>query len=303
MNLIKYKAFYLIFSVALMIPGLFFILRDGLNLGIDFTGGSTSRYSFTSEIPTKQVLELYVKNGAKEVETSTTGKTLIVRSRPIDTSTNAKISKEIATKYKGSKIESFETVGPAVGAETTKKAFLAVLVSSLAIMLYMAYSFRNIPRPYSSLRFGVSAILAMLHDAFIVVGIFAILGHYLNVEIDALFITALLTILGFSVHDTIVVFDRIRENLSKLPKTYNFEAIANYSMIETLNRSIITSLTVLITLFSLLVLGGDSIRYFVLALLIGILSGTYSSIFTATPILVYWENFSAKRAKNRKISR
>lgn len=303
MNLIKYKLFYIVFSVVLMLPGLFFMLKEGLNLGIDFTGGSTSRYTFTQSIPTNEVKQIYSKNGVNEVETSVSGKSLIVRSKPVDTSTNAKISKEITTKFKGSKIESFETVGPAVGAETTKKAFLAVLVSSMAILLYMAYSFRNIPKPYSSFRFGVSAIIAMLHDAFIVVGVFAILGHYLNVEIDALFITALLTILGFSVHDTIVVFDRIRENLSKLPKTYDFESIANYSMIETLNRSIITSLTVLITLFALLVLGGDSIRYFVLALLVGILSGTYSSIFTATPILVYWEDFAVKRARNKKISK
>ncbi len=300
MNLMKYKAFYLIFSLILMLPGLFFILSEGLNLGIDFTGGSTSRIALEEKGAINEIRDIYSQNGVKEVEIVMTNNTVIVRSKPVDTEVNAKIIEEIQRKYAKARLESFETVGPAIGAETTKKAFLAVLVSSLAIMLYIAYSFRNIPKPYSSMRFGVSAIIAMLHDAFIVVGAFAILGHYLNVEIDALFITALLTVIGFSVHDTIVVFDRIRENLSKLPKTYDFESIANYSLVETLNRSLVTSLTVIITLTSLVVLGGDSIKYFALALLIGIVSGTYSSLFTATPILVYWENFAAKRAKKKQ---
>jgi len=299
MNLIKFKAYYLILSTLLMLPGLFFIVRDGLKLGIDFTGGSTATYTTTSKLLETDINKIYSSNGAKDVEVTTTIKSAVVKSQPINTSDHAKISSAVVSKFPGTKLAQFETIGPAVGAETTKKALLAVLVSSLAILLYIAYSFKNIPQPYSSFKFGVSAILAMLHDAFIVVGAFAILGHYLNVQIDALFITALLTIIGFSVHDTIVVFDRIRENLSKLPKTYNFEAVANYSLVETLNRSLITSLTVIITLFSLYMLGGDTIKYFVLALLIGIISGTYSSLFTATPILVYWEQLSTKRIKKQ----
>ncbi len=301
MNLMKYKAFYLIFSLLLMLPGLFFILREGLNLGIDFTGGSTSRIAIKETVNVNDISSIYSQNGINEAQVVVTNNTVVVRSKPVDTAVNAKIIDAIQKKYTKANLDSFETVGPAIGAETTKKALLAVLVSSLAIMLYIAYSFRNIPKPYSSMRFGVSAIIAMLHDAFIVIGSFAILGHFLNVEIDALFITALLTVIGFSVHDTIVVFDRTRENLSKLPKTYDFEAIANYSLVETLNRSLVTSLTVIITLTSLFVLGGDSIKYFALALLIGIVSGTYSSLFTATPILVYWESFAAKQAKKKQI--
>jgi preprotein translocase subunit SecF len=154
--------------------------------------------------------------------------------------------------------------------------------------------------PLFQFQFGASAVLAMLHDAFVVLGIFSILGHFMQVEIDALFITAILTVLGFSVHDTIVVFDRIRENLNKLPRTYSFEEVTNYSVVETLSRSIATSLTVVITLLSLYLLGGESIKVFVLAMLIGIISGTYSSIFNAAPILVIWENYIIKKRNTRR---
>ncbi|KKQ07503.1 MAG: Protein translocase subunit SecF [Candidatus Daviesbacteria bacterium GW2011_GWB1_36_5] len=156
------------------------------------------------------------------------------------------------------------------------------------IVLYITYSFRNIPKPTSSFRFGIAAIAALIHDVLVVVGIFAILGHFFNVEIDVLFVTALLTIIGFSVHDTIVVFDRIRENLPKnLSK--KFEAVADISITQTLARSLNTSLTVVFVLIALLLFGGESIRWFVVALLIGIISGTYSSIFNATALLTFWE--------------
>ncbi len=300
MNLLKYKTAYLIFSVLIMLPGFFFILTEGLNLGIDFTGGSISRYKVDKAIDQKIVEQIYNQNDVAGVVVTIAENSIVVRSKPVSTSTNAQIVKLLQEKYPKLTLEAFETVGPVVGRETTKKAVLAVMVSSLAILLYIAYSFRNIPKPYSSVRFGASAIIAMLHDVLVVIGVFAIVGHYFGAEVDALFITALLTVMGFSVHDTIVVFDRIRENLAKLPKTYDFEMVANYSLVETLNRSLTTSLTVVITLLSLFVLGGESIKYFVLALLVGIISGTYSSLFTATPILVIWEKFAYNRAKVRK---
>ncbi len=298
MNLLKHKTYYLIFSFILMIPGIIFIAKDGLKLGIDFTGGSVSTYKVGS-IKENDLEEAYTKHQVDVLGISRSGNIITIRTKPIDTSKNASIVKDLKKKDGKLEVSSFETIGPTVGGETTKKAFMSMLISSFAIMLYIAYSFKNIPAPYSSLRFGISAIIAMLHDAFIVLGSFAILGHYLKVEIDALFITALLTIIGFSVHDTIVVFDRIRENLNKLPKTLSFIEVANYSLVETLNRSLTTSLTVIITLSSLFILGGASIRYFVLALLIGIISGTYSSLFTAAPILVIWESF-AKSGKKKK---
>ena len=188
----------------------------------------------------------------------------------------------------------FETVGPLVGAEMTKNALLAVLVASLFIVVYIAWSFKEIPKPYSSWKFGASAVVALIHDVLMVVGLFSLFGEIWGVEIDSLFVTALLTIIGFSVHDSIVVFDRVRENLVKLPRA-TFEQVVDFSITETLNRSLNTSLTVILTLTSLILFGGETIRWFVIALLIGIASGTYSSIFNAAPILVMWEQQEEKQ--------
>lgn len=175
-------------------------------------------------------------------------------------------------------------------------ALKAVVVASLLVVVYISLVFRKVPKPASSIRFGVSAIIALVHDVLVVVGIFSILGHFLNVEIDSLFVTALLTVIGFSVHDTIVVFDRMRENLEKNGGG-NFAKVANDSIVQTIGRSLNNSITVLLVLFALLLFGGESIRWFVVALIIGMLSGTYSSIFNATPILVVWHEWSLRRSK------
>jgi preprotein translocase subunit SecF len=180
----------------------------------------------------------------------------------------------------------FNTVGPTIGSEVASRAILSVLAASLGILAYLWYAFRRVP---NAIRYGVCAVIALLHDVLVVVGIFSILGELFGIEIDALFITAMLTVIGFSVHDTIVVFDRIRENLLKR-RFDSFEKIVNYSLVQTLTRSINTSLTVIFTLSALFLFGGVSIRDFVLALLIGIVSGTYSSIFNASMMLVVWEN-------------
>jgi len=180
----------------------------------------------------------------------------------------------------------FNTVGPTIGSEVASRAILSVLAASLGILAYLWYAFRRVP---NAIRYGVCAVIALLHDVLVVVGIFSILGELFDIEIDALFITAMLTVIGFSVHDTIVVFDRIRENLLKR-RFDTFDKIVNYSLVQTLTRSINTSLTVIFTLSALFLFGGVSIRYFVLALLIGIVSGTYSSIFNASMLLVVWEN-------------
>ncbi|MEA2573100.1 MAG: preprotein translocase subunit SecF [Chloroflexia bacterium] len=179
----------------------------------------------------------------------------------------------------------FRSVGPTVGQELIGRAFWAIALASAAILIYLTLVFRRVPNAF---RYGVCAIIALLHDVLVVVGIFAILGLVFDVEIDALFITALLTVIGFSVHDTIVVFDRTRENIMKR-RFERFEEVVNYSLVQTLARSINTSITVLLTLFALYLFGGASIRNFVLTLLIGILSGTFSSIFTASMLLVVWE--------------
>lgn len=294
-NLMKYKFWYLAFSALIIVPGLISLGVFGIKASIDFTGGSVLKFIRTEGTWDRSKLESILKEKRVEVVQITFddgGKTAVIRAKSVDVNKNEEIkSSVIAT---GIIQSSFESVGPSIGAETARKSLIAFLVACIGIVLYITFAFRNIPKPYSSFRFGFSAIIAMVHDALIVVGIFSILGHFMGVEIDPMFITALLTIIGFSVHDTIVVFDRVRENLSKY-KNKDIDWVANYSILETMRRSIATSATVVITLTSLFVFGGGSIKWFVLALLIGIISGTYSSIFNATPILVIWENSLAKR--------
>ncbi len=298
MNLLKYKYWFLIFSIAILIPGIVAILVWGMKLSIDFTGGTLLTYKFDAPINTGELKEVLDSQGVGvQIITTNSQTDYSVRTKEIQSNDINRVKDAVSAKFNSALLRSFETIGPVIGRETTKNAIVSLIWASVGILLYIAYAFRNVPKPYSSFRFGVSAILAMLHDAFIVLGTFSILGHFFKIEIDSLFITAMLTVIGFSVHDTIVVFDRIRENLNKLPKQMNFEEVVNYSIVETLSRSLATSLTVLITLLSLYLLGGESIKNFVLAMLIGIFSGTYSSIFTASPILVVWEQLISKRAK------
>ncbi len=302
-DVMKHKRIYLAISGIVLIPGLISLLLFGLNLSVDFTGGSVFTYDI-SNIEKKEKLEIKVREAFVQQDVGIhehvrTADGLEVRTDPVESTTNDAITEKLKESFEQIEQTSFVTVGPSIGKETTLNAFKALGIASLGIMLYIAYAFRNIPKPYSSLRFGASAIIAMLHDAFLLVGIFSILGKFLGVEIDALFMTAVLTVIGFSIHDSIVVFDRIRENLKKLPSSWTFEQVVNFSIAETLNRSFATSLTVLITLLSLFILGGESIRYFTLALLIGILSGTYSSIFTASPILVMWEDYISDKKRKK----
>jgi preprotein translocase subunit SecF len=303
MNLIKYTKYYILLSLLILIPGIISLAVFKLNLSIDFVGGSVFEFQLANKPDNKtsaitQVKEVFTKESIPvEQVTFVSDTNVAIRTKVVDVSKNDSLKATFTQFFAGSKEISFETVGPSIGKETTKSSFIALAAASVGILLYIAYAFRNVPKPYSSFKFGVTAIIAMLHDAFVVLGVFSILGHFFNVEIDALFITAVLTVIGFSVHDTIVVFDRIRENLKKLPNSWRFSEIVNYSLVETLNRSLATSLTVIITLLALFLLGGESIKYFTLALLIGIVSGTYSSIFNASPILVLWEEWSIKHSK------
>lgn len=299
-DLMKYKFWYLAFSGLVIIPGLIALGVFGLKTSIDFTGGSVLKFSRQEKTWDKNSVEQIFKEKSVEIASiniEDAGKSISIRTKPIDANKNEEIKVAVVSSASIQQT-SFETVGPSIGAETVKKSLVAFVIACAGIVLYIAYAFRNVPQPFSSLRFGVSAILAMIHDALVVLGVFSIFGHFKGVEIDPMFITALLTIIGFSVHDTIVVFDRVRENLGRF-KGKSIEWIANYSILETMRRSIATSATVAITLTALFVFGGASIKWFVLALLIGVISGTYSSIFNATPILVIWENFLARRATNK----
>lgn len=204
-----------------------------------------------------------------------------------NSATSSETKKYIAEK-------SFETIGPVVGNELKSSALWAIVIAVTAIILYIAWAFRKVSYPVSSFKYGIIAASALLHDVLTTVGVFAIIGHFLNVEIGVSFVAAVLTILGYSVHDTIVVFDRIRENLFKSGWT-DFEETVNRCVNETLTRSINTSFTVILTLTALFLFGGESIRYFVLTLIIGVTVGTYSSIFVASPLLVTWQQYDLKR--------
>ena len=297
MNLIKYRNLFFALSLVVIIPGIFALSAWGLNLGIDFSGGTLweIRFENTKNIEVQSFQEFLNGEGADVSQAAgTSDNSILIRIRTTDENKIQDIKKEIEIHYGLTEDLRLETVGPLISRELTQKALLAVGLAIITIVLYVTWAFRKVPKPASPLAFGVCTIIALVHDVILVIGVFAILGHFLNIEIDSLFITALLTVIGFSVHDTIVVFDRIRENLNKQSQM-TFEMIINNSLLETLARSLNTSLTAVFVLVALLIFGGESIKTFILALLIGIISGTYSSIFNAAPLLVIWNNILAKR--------
>lgn len=277
----RFKLAFLIFSTLLILPGLYFLFTSGLALGIDFTGGALLEYQFEKQVNIDDLREF-------GTVTKTNDNTYIIRTKPQEHEQLQTLKKTITEKVGNFKVQREENVGPVIGEELKQKSLVALVLACLMIVLFITYSFRKVPKPASSFRFGLSAIAALIHDVLVVVGAFAVFGYFFNVEIDVLFVTALLTIIGFSVHDTIVVFDRIRENLPRhLSK--KFSEVADISITQTLARSLNTSLTIVFVLTALLFFGGESIRWFVVALLIGVIAGTYSSIFNATALLVFWE--------------
>ena len=297
LNIVGKKNWYFLISLLLIIPGVVSLFLWGLNFSVDFTGGSRIVLISPNTVQEQQVET--VKNIFKEekvdvVTVQKSDKRLIFRTKPLSEKQDAVLLKKLQDKAGALKQEQFETVGPVIGKETTLNALKGVALASLLIVFYIAWSFRGVRKPVSSWRFGVCAIIALLHDALLVVGVFSLLGHFFNGEVDSLFVTGVLTVIGFSVHDTIVVFDRIRENLRRTIDV-PFPQIVNDSILQTLVRSLNTSLTALLVLFTLLIFGGETIRWFVVALIIGIASGAYSSIFNAAPILVVWEEWSRKR--------
>lgn len=289
MNLMRFKVFYFVFSTLIILPGVYFLITSGLKLGIDFTGGALLEYKFQKSISPDDLRHSIANFGIEVGQiTDTTDNTYIIRTKPVEQEKLNALKAELSGKYGNFEDKRAENVGPVVGKELSQKALTGLLFASLMIVLYISFSFRKVPKPTSSLRFGIAAVVALIHDILVVIGVFAFLGKFFGVEVDTLFVTALLTVIGFSVHDTIVVFDRIRENLIKHPGR-KFLEIANLAVIQTLGRSLNTSLTVIFVLSALLLFGGETIKWFVVALLIGIISGTYSSIFNATALLVWWE--------------
>jgi len=288
-NIVKRRYLYFAISLIVILPGIAALIVWGLPAGIDFSGGSLLEIRFNSALPeTEPVLDTLSGFGFSDAKIQTAGSDkLIIRTKVMDEGTLASVLAEIETEFKADiELDRFESVGPSIGKEVALRAAGAVGLAALGILLYITYAFRGVKHAF---RYGVAAILAMLHDVVLVLGVEAMLGHFLGWEADSLFLTALLTIIGFSVHDSIVVFDRIREN-ERIYRKKPYETIVNLSIVQTLARSINTQLTVMFTLLSLVIFGGSTIRHFVLILLIGVFSGTYSSIFNASPILVVWEN-------------
>lgn len=299
MNIIGKKYFYFLISLIIIIPGIISLSLYGLNMSIEFTGGtlitvslpSTANQAYSEKIKTILQKE---KINASSLQLS--GSSINIRTKFMDQKQDAKFISDLQSQIPGAKQKEFQTVGPVIGSEITLNAIKALIISSILIVLYITWSFRRVPKPASSLRFGISAVVALIHDVLVLLGLFSILGHFFGVEVDSLFVTAILTVIGFSVHDTIVVFDRIRENLRRYGGE-NFSEVVNDSILQTLDRSLNTSLTVVLVLIALLLFGGESIRWFVVALLIGVISGTYSSIFNASPLLVLWQEIIDRRKK------
>lgn len=299
MNIVGRRKLWFAISILVILPGIIALALWGLKPGIDFAGGQVMEVGKVVE--SDKIKPVFEQVGVRDITITTTGSgTVLVRYRDAEGKSSADSNEEIkaALVQVGAEQVSYESVGPAVSRDITRNAVISVALAAVAIVIFMAISFRNTPPPVSPWSFGVTAVIALLHDTIALLGIFAILGHFYNVEIDSLFITAVLTTIGFSVHDTIVVFDRIRENLKRY--THSFDIIVNDSIVETVARSLSTSITVLFTLLALLIFGGESIRLFVLALLLGVLLGTYSSIFNAAPMLVVWNNYKLKRQAKKK---
>jgi len=301
-HLASRRHIYYLISLIVLIPGIISLAVWGLRLGIDFTGGTLWEVQFQQSITTEQIRGILNQNGIEggTVQISSqdgTNNVALIRIPELGEASEQKQAiEQDFTNEIGTYTElDFSTVGSSVGTSIRNRSLLAVVLASVAILLYIAYAFRNTQNPAL---YGIAAIIGMVHDILVVLGIFAILGEFFDVEIDALFVTAVLTIIGFSVHDTIVVFDRIRENLANRVEP-TFEGIVDYSLAQTIVRSLNTSMTVVFTLLALYLFGGASTKNFVLALLIGVISGTYSSIFNASQILVSWETGEIQRLWRR----
>lgn len=294
-DIIGKRKIWFTISGVLVLASIISLFVWGLKLGIDFTGGSILEVSYSSQRPEISMVQESLKDlELQSLRIQPSGENdYILRFEEIEESTH----QEIIDKLSAITIDGvednnlselrFEAIGPIIGNELKAKALEAIVIVLVFIVLYIAYAFRKVSKPVASWKYGLSAIVALAHDILIITGVFSVLGFVANVEVDSLFVTALLTILGFSVHDTIVTFDRTRENLFK-NHDKSFKEIVNISVNQTIIRSINTSVTTLLVLLSIYFFGGQSIQNFVLALILGVIIGTYSSIFIASPLLVIW---------------
>jgi len=286
-SFIAKRYWYFLISAVIIVPGLISLAVFGLKPGIDFKSGSDMTLHFDPAVQESQLRETITSLGYKDATIQKSGLgDYLVHLEALSTDERVKLESTLQTDLKTTlTVEDYALVSATIASQTVRSAVIAVAVAALGILAYITYSFRRMPRPF---RWGTCAVVALVHDLVLVMGVFSILGWTLGVQVDSLFITGMLTVAGYSVHDTIVVFDRIRENMTK-GFNNDFETIVNHSIMQTLTRSLNTSLTVILVLFALFLLGGTTIHYFVLVLLIGVTTGTYSSICNASPLLVVWE--------------
>jgi len=298
-HFVERKWWYFLFSALLIVPGVFFLAIGGLRPGIEFKGGTLLELSFDTRPDDAALKSFFTSHGHDEATIQGVAGGVEVRTTEMKPEELSKTEQDLKQTFgPAARVTNSSVVSPSFSAELIQNAIKSIALASLLIVLLIAWAFRNFG--WAAFRYGIAAIIALLHDAAVVLGIFAILGYFLKVEVDSLFVTAVLTIIGFSVHDTIVVFDRIRENL-RLNPGEALNPVINYSIMQTLARSVITSLTVVFTLLALFLFGGFSVRNFALALLIGIVSGTYSSIFNASQIISLWQEVE-DRARHRRLA-
>jgi len=306
-DIVGKRYWYFLISALIIVPGLIAmiisVVRFGspVRLSIDFRGGTLMELAFEQPVLPAEVRQVFVEHGYSDtmVQTTLDAKTVLIRSKELEEGEKGKIQAELATKFGPLMELRFDQVGPTVGREVTRSATIAIVAAALVIMSFIIFAWRKVPNAF---RYGICATTATLHDVLVTMGVFSILGLLLGWEADALFLTAMLTVTGYSVQDTIVVFDRIRENIPKR-RGEPYELIVNRSLLETIHRSLATQLNAIFILVAILFFGGATIRQFVATLLVGLISGTYSSIFTAVPLLVVWEKGEIGRFFRRLFGR
>lgn len=301
-KIIQKRKIFLSISTLAVVASICALFFWGLKFGIDFTGGSLMEVQFTNYQP--KITD--IQDGLKDVNLHNlviqpTETSVILRFQESSEEVHQQIAQKLQTlalknnKEASAKELSFDSVGPSIGQELKSKSFNSTAIVFIVIILYISYAFRKVSKPVASWKYGVAAIIALIHDVLFILGVFSVLGHFYGVEVNTPFIAAVLTVLGYSVSDTIIVFDRIRENLPK--SSLDFEGTVNTSVNQTITRSVNTSMSAILALLAILFFGGSTIKDFALALAIGIFIGTYSSIFIASPVLVVWDKFQAKHHK------
>ena len=298
-KIIQKRKIFLSLSSLAVVASIAALIFWGLNFGIDFTGGSLLEVQFTNYQPSiTEVQESLKSANLHNLVVQPTNNSVILRFKENTEEAHQSAISQLQTLVKGKKDASFkelqfDAVGPSIGQELKSKSFNATIIVFIMIILYISLAFRKVSKPVASWKYGVAAVIALIHDILFILGVFAVLGHFYGVEVNTPFIAAVLTVLGYSVSDTIIVFDRIRENL---PKSHeDFENTINLSVNQTLTRSINTSFSAVLALLAVLFFGGDTIKDFALALIVGIFVGTYSSIFVASPVLVVWDKMTHRQ--------